>query len=200
LFTSAVLERGQKENIMTELHPELERVLISEAEVQSRIRELAAQLSVDYANSGRLYLVGILKGSFLFLADLARRLTIPHTVDFMAVSSYGQRGTKSGEVRLLMDLREPITGADVLIVEDIVDSGKTLHYLYETLGGRQPASLRTCAFVHKERDQLPVPVDYLGFTIPDVWVVGYGLDYAERFRTLPFVAELSREVYAAHGG
>lgn len=181
---------------MTDLHPDLARVLLSEEVIQKRVHELAAQLSSDYAESGHLYLIGILKGSFLFLADLARRLSIPHTVDFMAVSSYGRKGTKSGEVRLLMDLREAVTDVDVLIVEDIVDSGKTLHYLYDTLGGRQPASLKTCAFVQKERDHLPVPVDYLGFTIPDVWVVGYGLDYAERFRTLPFVAELRRQAYS----
>ena len=182
---------------MTDLHPDLARVLLSEEAIQKRVNELATQLSSDYADAGHLYLIGILKGSFLFLADLARRLSIPHTVDFMAVSSYGRKGTKSGEVRLLMDLREAITDTDVLIVEDIVDTGKTLHYLYDTLGGRQPASLKTCAFVQKERDHLAVPVDYLGFTIPDVWVVGYGLDYAERFRTLPFVAELRRETYAA---
>jgi len=182
---------------MTDLHPDLARVLIGEEAIQQRVNELALQLSSDYADARNLYLIGILKGSFLFLADLARRLTIPHTVDFMAVSSYGRKGVKSGEVRLLMDLREPITDADVLIVEDIVDSGKTLHYLYDTLGGRLPASLKTCAFVQKERDHLPVPVDYLGFTIPDVWVVGYGLDFAERFRTLPFVAELRRETYSS---
>ena len=181
---------------MTDLHPDLARVLLSEKVIQKRVNELATQISSDYAEAGHLYLIGILKGSFLFLADLARRLSIPHTVDFMAVSSYGRKGAKSGEVRLLMDLREAITDIDVLIVEDIVDTGKTLHYLTDTLGGRQPASLKTCAFVQKERDHLPVPVDYLGFTIPDVWVVGYGLDYAERFRTLPFVAELRREAYA----
>lgn len=181
---------------MTELHPDLARILISEEAIQSRVKELANQLSSDYAGAGHLYLIGILKGSFLFLADLARHLSIPHTVDFMAVTSYGRKGAESGEVRLLMDLREPITDAEVLIVEDIVDTGKTLHYLYDTLGGRQPASIKTCAFVQKDRDHLPVPVDYLGFTIPDVWVVGYGLDYAERHRTLPFVAELKRETYS----
>ncbi len=181
---------------MTELHPDLARILISEEAIQSRVKELANQLSSDYAGAGHLYLIGILKGSFLFLADLARHLSIPHTVDFMAVTSYGRKGAESGEVRLLMDLREPVTDAEVLIVEDIVDTGKTLHYLYDTLGGRQPASIKTCAFVQKDRDHLPVPVDYLGFTIPDVWVVGYGLDYAERHRTLPFVAELKRETYS----
>ncbi len=180
---------------MTYYKGDLSRILINEESIEARVNELAAQLSSDYAESGHLYLVGILKGSFLFLADLSRRLSVRHTVDFMAVSSYGRKGAKSGEVRLLMDLREPVTGADVLIVEDIVDSGKTLHYLYDTLEGRQPASLKTCVFVQKERDHLPVQVDYLGFNIPDVWVVGYGLDFAERYRTLPFVAELSPKIY-----
>jgi hypoxanthine phosphoribosyltransferase len=181
---------------MSDLHEDLARVLISEKEIQARVNELAKQISADYAAARHLYLIGILKGSFLFLADISRRISVPHTVDFMAVSSYGLKGAKSGEVRLLMDLREPVTGSEVLIVEDIVDTGKTLHYLYETLESRQPASLKTCAFVQKERDRLPVQVDYLGFKIPDVWVVGYGLDYAERFRTLPFVAELSPNVYS----
>jgi hypoxanthine phosphoribosyltransferase len=180
---------------MTYFEGDLERTLISEESIKVRVNELALQLSSDYAQAGHVYLIGILKGSFLFLADLSRRLTIPHTIDFMAVSSYGRKGAKSGEVRLLMDLREPVKDAEVLLVEDIVDSGKTLHYLYETLEGRQPASLKTCVFVQKEREHLPVKVDYLGFTIPDVWVVGYGLDYAERYRTLPFVAELSPKVY-----
>ena len=180
---------------MTKLPSGLARVLISEAEIEERVNALAQQISSDYAGRNRLYLVGILKGSFMFLADLARRLTIAHTVDFMAVTSYGRHGAKSGEVRLLMDLREPILDADVLIVEDIVDTGKTLHYLHDTLEGRQPASLKTCAFVQKKRAQLPVTVDYLGFSIPDVWVVGYGLDYAERYRTLPYVAELDRSKY-----
>lgn len=180
---------------MSELHSDLARVLISEKQIQERVGELAAQISADYAGAGHLYLIGILKGSFLFLADVARRLTIPHTVDFMAVTSYGRKGAQSGEVRLLMDLREPVTDAEVLIIEDIVDTGKTLHYLYDTLGSRHPASLKTCAFVQKEREQVPIKIDYLGFKIPDVWVVGYGLDYAERFRTLPFVAELSQHVY-----
>lgn len=170
----------------------LGRMLLTEDEIQQRVAGMAAEISADYAASERLYLVGILKGAFIFMADLARALTIPHTVDFMAVSSYGRKGAVSGELRLIMDLREPLEGADVLIVEDIVDSGKTLHYLVEILRSRGPASLRTCAFVQKKREQTAYPVDYLGFQIPDVWVVGYGLDFAERYRTLPYVAELIR--------
>lgn len=179
---------------MTDLQQELARVLLSEEEIQMRIKEMAAQITADYEGVKRIYMVGVLKGAFMFMADLARHLRINHVVDFIAVSSYGRKGAESGEVRLLMDLREPITGEHVLIVEDIVDSGKTIHYLHEIFSGRQPASLKTTAFVQKEREHIPVSVDYLGFTIPDVWVVGYGLDYAERFRTLPYVAELKKEV------
>ena len=180
---------------MTDLQQELARVLLSEEEIQMRIKEMAVQIAADYEGIKRIYMVGILKGAFIFMADLARYMRIDHVVDFIAVSSYGRKGAEAGEVRLLMDLRDPITDEHVLIVEDIVDSGKTIQYLYETLSGRQPASLKTVAFVQKEREHIPVSVDYLGFTIPDVWVVGYGLDYAERFRTLPYVAELKKEVY-----
>lgn len=175
---------------MNELHPDLARILVSEATIQQHVLELAQQISADYAHVERLYLVGVLKGAFIFLADLARQLRIPHLVDFIAVSSYGKAGAVSGAVRLVMDLRDPIEGEHVLIVEDIVDSGQTLHYLYDTLQGRRPASLKTCALVRKQNSQAVTPVDYLGFEIPDVWVVGYGLDYADRHRTLPYIAEL----------
>ena len=175
---------------MSELPRGLARVLLSEAQIQARVVEMAEQISADYQGTERIYLVGILKGAFMFMADLARYLKVNHVVDFMAVSSYGRKGAKSGDVRLILDLREPVVGEHVLIVEDIVDSGKTLNYLNDTLAGRQPASLKSCAFVQKKREVIPAAVDYLGFTIPDVWVVGYGLDYAERFRTLPYVAEM----------
>ncbi len=171
---------------------DFERIILDEAVIQARIQELAAQIDRDYASAKRIYLIGILKGAFIFLSDLVRSLQKPHTVDFMAVSSYGMRGARAGEVRLILDLREPIANEHVIIVEDIVDTGNTLHYLYETLSSRRPASLRTCVFVRKTRTQLDVPVDYLGFEIPDVWVVGYGLDYADKYRTLPYVAELSQ--------
>ncbi len=178
------------------LHPDLKSILVSEAEIQQRVQDLAVQISHDYAHiGGELYLIGILKGAFIFLADLARRLQLPHRVDFMAVSSYGATA-HSGEVRVIMDLREPIEGKHVILVEDIVDTGKTLNYLYKTLLGRKPASLRTCTFVRKLRPSLDVTVDYLGFEIPDVWVVGYGLDYADKHRTLPFIAELEPHVYS----
>lgn len=179
---------------MSGYSPSLERVLLSREKIAARVKELADQISQNYKDVERLYMVGILKGAFIFLADLTRELSIHHVVDFMALSSYG-KSTESGAVRILMDLREPIEGQHVLIVEDIVDSGQTLYYLHRILEGRNPASLRTCALVRKQREQAHFPVDYLGFEIPDVWVVGYGLDYADRFRTLPFVAELKKEVY-----
>jgi len=177
-----------------ELHSDLARILVPEETIQAHVKVLAHQISQDYADVERLYLVGVLRGAFIFLADLVRQLTIPHSVDFMSVSSYGKTAV-SGEVRIVLDLREPIANQHVLIVEDIVDSGRTLSYLYKTLLGRQPASLKTCTLVRKRREHLDVPVHYLGFNIPDVWVVGYGLDYADQYRTLPYIAELKEEIY-----
>jgi hypoxanthine phosphoribosyltransferase len=182
-------------NEQNDLHPDLARILVTEETIQAHVKTLAWRISQEYAEMERVYLVGVLKGAFIFLADLARHLTIPHVVDFMAVTSYGKGGATAGAVRLLMDLRQPIAGDHVIIVEDIVDSGETLRYLYDTLKGRNPASLRTCALVQKKREQVGVPIDYLGFEIPDVWVVGYGLDYAETHRTHPFIAELKPSVY-----
>jgi hypoxanthine phosphoribosyltransferase len=179
---------------MDHKHPDLARILVSSSEINRRIKELAAEIERDYSQVERLYMVGILKGAFIFMADLTRQLNLPHVVDFMALSSYG-KSTESGAVRILMDLREPIEGQHVLIVEDIVDSGHTLLYLQHVLQGRAPASLKTCALVRKQRPQVNLQLDYLGFDIPDVWVVGYGLDYADKYRTLPYVAELKREVY-----
>lgn len=181
---------------MTDMHPDLARVIISETDLQARVTELAHEITRDYSENDDLYMIGILKGAFIFLADLARKISVPHIVDFMALSSYGQTTTTTGAVRILMDLREPIENRNILLVEDIVDSGHTLSYLYKTLQGRRPASLRTCVLLQKERDSLDVPVDYLGFSIPDVWVVGYGLDFADKHRTLPFIAELKPEAYA----
>lgn len=170
----------------------MDRVLLSEEEISARVKELAEQISNDMRGIERLYIIGILKGAFIFLADLTRQLEVPHIVDFMAVSSYGKTVT-SGAVRIVMDLREPIEGQHVLIVEDILDSGRTLSYLYQTLKGRKPASLRTCVLLRKIKPEVTVPVNYLGFDIGDFWVVGYGLDYADKYRTLPYIAELKRE-------
>ena len=166
------------------------RTLISEPDVQRRVRELAAQISRDYEGKS-LTMVGVLKGAFVFLADLARHLTVRREIEFMALSSYGMQTTHSGAVRVIMDLRQSIEGKHVLIVEDIVDTGLTLHYLLEMLNTREPASLRTCALVRKkDRHEVDVTIDYLGFDIPDVWIVGYGLDYAEDYRALPYIGVL----------
>lgn len=179
---------------MRNQHPDIKSIIVSESQIKNRVSELATQISADYADIDRLYLIGILKGAFIFLADLSRLLTVPHVVDFMALSSYG-RTTTTGAVRLIMDLREPIEGQHVMIVEDIADSGQTLSYLYRLLRGRNPASLKTCVLLRKKHEVLEAPIDYLGFDIPDAWVVGYGLDYADRHRTLPYIAELKEEVY-----
>ena len=181
---------------MSDLHPDLASVVISTDDIKARVAGLAVEIEADYADVERVILVGVLKGAFIFLADLARELSIPHIVDFMAVSSYGKTTTSTGAVRLVLDLREPIENEHVILVEDIGDTGNTLNYLVHTLKGRNPASIRTCALSRKSRAQLEVPIDYLGFEIPDVWVVGYGLDYADTHRTLPFVAELKPEVYS----
>lgn len=180
---------------MEDLHPDLERVLLTEEEIQERVEALAEEIDADYAETQRVVLIGILKGAFIFLADLTRKLSVPHMVDFMSLSSYGDRATPNGAVRLILDLRKPIKDEHVIIIEDIVDTGQTMSYLYETLKGRHPASLRTCTLFKKDREHIEVPLDYLGFEIPDVWVVGYGLDYADRHRTLPYIAELKKEVY-----
>jgi hypoxanthine phosphoribosyltransferase len=162
-------------------------VLISKARIARKVRELAARISADYAGVDDLLVVGILKGAFIFLADLTRELSIPRSVDFIALSTYGT-GTEAGRVRLVLDLRNDISGRHVLVVEDIVDTGRTFSYLLKTLAAREPASLKTCALVRKlARHEVAVDIDYLGFDIPDVWVVGYGLDWAERYRTLPYI-------------
>jgi hypoxanthine phosphoribosyltransferase len=168
------------------------RPLIPVEQIDKRLTDLAAQIDRDYSDVGRLVLIGVLKGSFIFLADLARRLTIPHRVEFIAVSSYGDRESDVAEsVRMLMDVRHPIEGEHVLLIEDIVDTGHTIAYLRRLLGARRPASLKLCTLLHKpDRTEAEVDIDYLGFTIPDVWVVGYGLDFAEQYRTLPYIGEI----------
>lgn len=169
-------------------------LLISRDQIAARVDDIAARIDADYAGNGELVLIGVLKGSFIFLADLARRLTIPHRVEFIAISSYGDReSTESGAVRLLMDVRHDITGKHVLMVEDIIDTGHTLAYLLRLLGARGPASLKACTLLRKpDRIQVDVPIAYLGFDIDDVWVVGYGLDFAERYRTLPDICAVRR--------
>ncbi len=189
-------KRAQFEEGDVKVSGAIEQVLLDERTIAARVGELAAQISADYAEAEDVVLIGVLKGAFIFLADLARCLTVPHHVDFIALSSYNRGAVSTGAVRLIMDTRTSIAGRHVLVVEDIVDTGYTLDYLLRTLRARQPASLRACVLLSKpERRRVEVPIDYLGFEIPDVWVVGYGLDYADRFRTLPYIGMLKREVY-----
>ena len=161
---------------------------MSEDAIRERVAELARQISKDYGGVASLTLVGILRGAFIFLADLSRRITVPRRVDFIALSSYESESTTAGAVRLIMDVRAPLEGEHVLVVEDIVDTGLTLDYLLRTLRARGPKSLKSCVLLEKpERLKVKVPIDYLGFTIPDQWVVGYGLDAADRYRCLPYI-------------
>jgi hypoxanthine phosphoribosyltransferase len=175
----------------TELTSVVGEVLIDEDALDARITELGAEISTDY--QGRdLVLIGVLKGAVFFMADLMRRLTIPCEVDFMAISSYGASTDSSGVVRILKDLDINIEGRHVLVVEDIIDSGLTLSYLMRNLESREPATLEVCALLTKPgRREIDVPVRYVGFEIPNRFVIGYGLDFGERYRNLPFVAVLS---------
>jgi hypoxanthine phosphoribosyltransferase len=167
-------------------------VLISENDIRQRVEELAREISKDYRGKGEIVLVGVLKGAFIFLADLSRRLDVPRRIEFIAVSSYEDGSVATGAVRLVMDVRGNIEGSHVLIVEDIVDTGHTLSYLIGMLESHRPASIRTCALLHKAgRAEVDVPVDYVGFGIGDEWVVGYGLDYAEQNRTLPYIGTIT---------
>ena len=175
----------------------VKEILIPEDRLQQRISELGAQISRDYAGED-LLLLAVLKGSVLFLSDLMRHITVPHAVDFMATSSYGASTESSGIVRILKDLDEPIQGRNVLIVEDIIDTGHTLDYLLRLLRARMPKSLRICTLLNKpDRREVDVHVDYIGFDIPNEFVLGYGLDYDELYRNLPYIAVLAPHVYAA---
>ena len=178
----------------TELERAVTDVLIDEPSLQSRIGELGAEISSDY--QGRdLLLIGVLKGAVFFMSDLMRHLTIPCEIDFMAISSYGDSTDSSGIVRILKDLDINIEGRDVLVVEDIIDSGLTLSYLIRNLESREPSSLEVCALLTKpSRREIDVPVRYVGFEIPNKFVVGYGLDFAERYRNLPYVGVLDLEL------
>jgi hypoxanthine phosphoribosyltransferase len=171
--------------------PAIGETLVARDDLQRRIAELGAEISRDYAGR-ELILVGVLKGAVLFLADLMRHLDVPCEIDFMAVSSYGSLTDSSGVVRILKDLDASIEGRHVLIVEDIVDSGLTLSYLFRMLGGRSPASLEVCALLTKpDRREVDMPIRYVGFEIPNKFAIGYGLDHAEHYRNLPYVAVLN---------
>jgi hypoxanthine phosphoribosyltransferase len=175
----------------------VERILVTEEQIQQRVRDLGRELTRDYAGRDPV-LVSVLKGSILFLADLIRATDLPLSVDLMEVSSYGQGTESSGLVRILKDLSAPIEGRDVVVVEDIIDTGLTLNYLLHYLEGKHPASIAICALLDKPARRLvEIPIAYRGFSIPDQFVVGYGLDFAERYRNLPYVGVLRPEVYAA---
>jgi hypoxanthine phosphoribosyltransferase len=174
---------------------DIKEVLVSQEALAARIREMGEQISADYADESIL-MVGVLRGAVIFMADLARAISRPVTIDFIAVSSYGASTSSSGVVRIIKDLDEDIAGRHVLIVEDIIDSGLTLKYLYDNLLSRNPASVKICTLLSKpSRRKVDVPVAYNGFTIPDYFAVGYGLDYAEKYRNLPYVGVLKPEAY-----
>ncbi len=169
------------------------KVLLSEEEVDSKIKEIGEQISKDYEGR-QVHLVCVLKGGSFFMCELAKRITVPVSLDFMSVSSYGSDTKSSGVVRIVKDLDEPLKGKDVIVIEDIVDSGHTLSYLLEMLKNREPASLRLCTLLDKpERRVADVHVDYTGFQIPDEFVVGYGLDYDQRYRNLPYIGVVEFE-------
>lgn len=162
-------------------------VLLTEEEVDSKIKELGERISKDYAGKS-VHLICVLKGGVFFMCELAKRITVPVSLDFMSVSSYGNGTTSSGAVKIVKDLDEPLESKDVIIVEDIIDSGNTLHYLVEILYKRKPSSIKICTLLDKpERRVADVNVDYVGFNIPDKFVVGYGLDYAQKYRNLPYI-------------
>ena len=177
------------------MHEPVESILYSEEQLRERVKELGAQITADYAGKEPV-LASVLRGSYIFMADLTRAIDLPVTVDFMAVSSYGAGTKSSGQVEIKKDLSDSIEGRDLIIVEDILDSGNTLFYLMEILKARKPASIRICTLMDKpDRRTQPIVADYVGFTIPDAFVVGYGLDYDEKYRNLPYVGILKPSVY-----
>jgi hypoxanthine phosphoribosyltransferase len=177
------------------MHGDIEEILLTSEKIQAKVIELGEQLTTDYQDKN-LLLLGTLKGAVPFIADLARAINLPLEIDYMAISSYGNSTQSSGVVRILKDLEGPVQNKHVLIVEDIVDSGLTLHYLMDVLRQRKPLSLRVCALLDKLRERVkPVELDYTGFRIPNQFVVGYGLDYAQRYRNLPYIGILKPSVY-----
>lgn len=175
---------------------DVKEVMISEEEIQAKVSEIAAQINKDFVGKN-LLVIGVLKGANVFVADLIRQIEIPMILDFMAVSSYGTSTESSGAVKILKDLDEDIQGMDVLVVEDIIDSGLTLNYLSKNLESRGASSISLCTLLDKpERRKAPIKVAYKGFDIPDKFIVGYGIDFAERYRNLPFIGVLKEEAYA----
>jgi hypoxanthine phosphoribosyltransferase len=190
-----LVNRTHPTTMSAAIHPDLDRVLLPASAIREQVRILGQQMSRDYAEAEDVLLVGILKGCVMFLVDLSRALSIPVSMDFIAISSYGASSESSGVVQLLKDLETDITGRHVLVVEDIVDSGLTLAYLRALLWQRGPASLRICTLLNKpERRTADVPIEYVGFDIPNEFVVGYGLDFNEHYRNLPYIGVLKPEV------
>lgn len=180
---------------MEMLEKDIERVLLTEEDLKQRVKEVAAQINADYADKQPM-LISVLRGSFMFIADLMRQIDLPCTVDFMAVSSYGAGTVSSGQVKIMKDLSESIEGRDIIVVEDILDSGNTLSYLLQILKARNPASIKLCTLLDKpSRRTKPVEADYVGFTVEDLFVVGYGLDFGEKYRNLPYIGILKPCVY-----
>ena len=177
------------------MHQDLERILFPQEELSRRVQELGEKITADYAGK-EVAVASVLRGSYIFMADLTRAIELPITVDFMAVSSYGSGTVSSGQVEIKKDLSDSIEGKDLIIVEDILDSGNTLYYLMDVLRARKPASIRICTLLDKpERRSKPIAADYVGFQIPDAFVVGYGLDYDEKYRNLPYIGILKPSVY-----
>lgn len=177
------------------LEQDIQEILFTEGQLKKRVDEIARQIEADYVGK-EIMLISVLRGSFIFMADLCRAIRLPCTLDFMSVSSYGTGTTSSGQVQITKDLSEDITGRHIIVVEDILDSGNTLSYLLNILEHRHPASVRLCTLLDKpDRRTKPVDLHYRGFTIPDAFVVGYGLDYAEKYRNLPYIGILKPEVY-----
>jgi len=177
------------------MEKDIAKILISEDEIRNRVRDMGKQITADYQGSS-LIMVGILRGAVLFFGDLAKEIKVPLSMDFMAVSSYGDSTKTSGVVRIIHDLHQNIEGKDVLIVEDIIDTGLTLHYLIENLRSRNPKSIKTCCLLDKpSRRRANVTPDYVGFEVPDEFVVGYGLDYKELYRNLPYIGVLKPHIY-----
>ena len=177
------------------MHKDVEQILYTEEELRQRVRELGCQITADYAGREPM-LISVLRGSYIFMADLTRSINLNVTVDFMSVSSYGADTVSSGQVEIKKDLSDSIEGRDLILVEDILDSGNTLYYLLDVLRARKPASIRLCTLMDKpDRRTKPIKADYVGFTIPDTFIVGYGLDWAEKYRNLPYVGILKPSVY-----
>ena len=178
------------------MHRDIERVLLSKECIDEKVKQIAGRINVDYEGKNPM-LISVLKGSFIFMADLIRSITIPCTVDFMAVSSYGKKSVTTGAVKIIKDLEFDIEGRHVIVVEDILDSGITLSYIMNLMNAKSPASISLCTLLDKPARRInPVQVDYEGFEIPDEFVVGYGLDYSERYRNLPYIGILSPRIYA----